>query len=100
VVIATPTPFHLSVAMEAVASGKHVLCEMPVALTLTEIERLKHEAERAGVIMMPVLNFRFTPNYVKAKSLIEEGSSGKGVAAAIKGCTGARLLATQRPADS
>ncbi len=100
VVIATPTPLHFSVAMEALANGKHVLCEMPIAPTLLEIERLKREAEKARVIMMPVLNFRFTPNYAKAKSLIEEGTLGKVVAASFREYIAAKLLAAQWPAGS
>ncbi|MBS7644945.1 MAG: Gfo/Idh/MocA family oxidoreductase [Candidatus Bathyarchaeia archaeon] len=99
-VIATPTPFHFPVALEALKNGKHVLCEMPVAPKLSEVEELKKEAEKAGVVFMPVLNFRFTPNYVKAKALIDEGAVGKVVAASFKESIGAKVLAAQWPADS
>jgi len=100
VVIATPTPFHFPVASEAIKNGKHVLCEMPIAPTIDEVNQLKNEAEKAGVILMPILNFRFTPNYVKAKSLIEEGALGKIVAASFKETIGAKMLAPQWPPDS
>jgi predicted dehydrogenase len=99
-VIATPTPLHFPVASEALKNGKHVLCEMPIAPRLSEVEELKREAEKAGVILMPVLNFRFTPNYVKAKALIDGGALGKVVAASFKESIGAKVLAAQWPADS
>ena len=33
-------------------------------------------ADKAGVTLMPSLTFHFTPNYVKAKELIDQGSAG------------------------
>jgi predicted dehydrogenase len=73
--LAVPTPFHYEMSMKAKGKGKHVLCEMPLAPRASEAERLGKEAEKAGATLMPVLNFRFAPNYVKAKELIDAGGS-------------------------
>ncbi len=99
-VVATPTPFHFPVVSEAIKKGKHILCEMPIASTISEVEELSSEAEKAGVILMPILNFRFTPNYVKSKALIDGGALGKVVAASFKETIGAKALAPQWPPDS
>lgn len=100
VVLAVPTPFHFDMAMKAIAKGKHVLCEMPLAPRVAEVERLGREADKAGVTLMPVLNFRFTPNYVKAKELIDAGKIGKPVAVSFREFIAAKDLAAQWPADS
>ena len=80
-VISVPTFLHPQFALDAMRAGKHVLCEMPLAPTMAEAKEVVSEAKKAGVVFMPSLNFRFTPNYVKAKALIERGSIGKPVAA-------------------
>jgi hypothetical protein len=72
VCIAVPTPFHYVYAEAAIKAGKHVYLEMPVAPTVAEIKKLKEMAAKAGVTVMPILNFRFTPNYSKAKELFDQ----------------------------
>jgi predicted dehydrogenase len=100
VVLAVPTPFHFDMSMKAIEKGKHVLCEMPLAPTANEAYQLTKEAEKAGVALMPVLNFRFTPNYVKAKELIDAGKIGKPMAVAFREFIAAKDLAAQWPAGS
>ncbi|MEM3041796.1 MAG: Gfo/Idh/MocA family oxidoreductase, partial [Nitrososphaerota archaeon] len=100
VVVAVPTPFHYKLVSEALAGGKHVLCEMPLTPTISEAERLGEMAEEAGVILMPDLNFRFTPNYVKAKELIEQRAIGKPLALTFSEFIAAKDLAAQWPYGS
>ena len=100
VALAVPTPFHYEMSMKAINKGKHVLCEMPLAPRVAEAQELGREAEKAGVTLMPVLNFRFTPNYVKAKELIEAGKIGKPTAVSFREFISAKDLAMQWPADS
>ncbi|MFX1520725.1 MAG: Gfo/Idh/MocA family protein [Promethearchaeota archaeon] len=100
IVVAVPTPFHYKLASDAIARGKHVLCEMPMTPTITESKTLGEEAEKAGVTLMPDLNFRFTPNYVKAKELIKQGVIGTPLAVTFKEFISAKELATQWPLSS
>lgn len=100
VVISAPTFLHRQIAVDAMRAGKHVLCEMPLAPTLEEAKKIVDEASRAGVIFMPSLNFRFTPNYVKAKELIKGGSVGTPVAAFYREFIAAEDLAQQWPPNS
>lgn len=100
IIIAVPTPFHYDVASEAIESGKHVLCEMPLTPTIEESERLREQAKETGVVLMPDLNFRFTPNYVQAKKLIDQGALGKPLAVSFSEFIAAKDLEAQWPANS
>ena len=100
VIVSLPTPLHAKASMAAIEAGKHVLCEMPLAANLEEADRLIEAAQKAGVILMPSLNFRFTPNYVKAKAMIEQGVVGKPACAIYREFISAKDLADQWPPSS
>jgi predicted dehydrogenase len=53
VVIATPPSSHALLGLQAIAAGKHVLVEKPMATTTTEAQSLLEAAEAAGVVLMP-----------------------------------------------
>lgn len=97
VVISTPTTLHFPVAMAAIEAGKHVLCEMPLAPSLDQADQMIEAAERQGVCLMPGLNFRFTPNYVKAKELLDRGELGNLMAVIYREWIPAKDLAKQWP---
>jgi predicted dehydrogenase len=52
-VIATPPSSHARLGMQAIAAGKHVLIEKPLATTSAEARLLVEAAEAAGVVLMP-----------------------------------------------
>ena len=56
--IVTPDAAHLPVALAVIASGRHVLCEKPLALNAPDAERMQAAAERAGVINMVNFSYR------------------------------------------
>ncbi len=100
VVIAVPTPYHYDMAMKAISKGKHVLLEMPIAPKIGQIKEIKAAAKEAGVTVMPILNFRFAPIYVKIKEMIKEGRIGKPIAVHYREFLPASALASQWPAGS
>ena len=100
VALAVPTPMHFDLAMKAIRKGKHVLCEMPLAPTIEQMRELQKSAEKAGVILMPVLQFRFAPVYVKTKEMIESGIVGKPIAIHFREFISAMSLAEQWPLGS
>jgi len=100
VVISAPTFLHHQIAMYAISSGRHVLCEIPMAVTMQEAKEMVDAAERSGVIFMPGLNIRFTPNYAKAKMLIEERSIGNPITVFFREFLAAEVLAQQWPPNS
>jgi len=100
VTLAVPTPMHYDLAMKAIKKGKHVLCEMPLAPTINQMRELQKAAETAKVIIMPVLQFRFAPIYVKTKEMIENGTIGKPIALHFREFIPAMSLAEQWPLGS
>ena len=99
-VVATPTRFHFNLVSEALANGKHVFCEIPLTPDVNESKQLIEIANESRVILMPDLTFRFTPNYAKAKELIDEFAIGKPISLNFCELIPAKDLATQSPSDS
>jgi predicted dehydrogenase len=100
VVLAVPTPLHFDLAMKAIAKKKHVLCEMPLAPKIEQMDRLESAAQKAKVLLMPDLNFRFAPIYIKVKEMIDSGTIGKPIALQYREFIPAASLAEQWPAGS
>jgi predicted dehydrogenase len=97
VIVSVPTHLHAEVSLAAIKAGKHVLCEMPLAANLEEADEVIAAANEAGVYLMPSLTFRFTPNYVKAKQMIQDGVLGAPTAMLYRELIPAKDLAKQWP---
>lgn len=74
--VATPGHLHHQVVLDALAAGKHVLCEKPLANTLEEAAEMVHAWRSAGTIGMVNFNYRKVPAVMLAKKLIDEGEIG------------------------
>ena len=64
--LCTPTPLHHLQAIAALKSGKHVICEKPMARTSVEAEEIVVAARAArskGVFFMPAMVMRFWPEW-------------------------------------
>ncbi|GAA2844102.1 Gfo/Idh/MocA family protein [Nonomuraea rubra] len=59
--VATPHAQHLQVAELAIAAGKAVLCEKPLAATVDDAEKMVRLAREAGVFLMEAMWMRFNP---------------------------------------
>ncbi|SHE59552.1 Gfo/Idh/MocA family protein [Alkalibacter saccharofermentans] len=80
VIICTPNDSHAEIAIAALNSGKHVLCEKPIASTKEEAQAMADAAEKArnkGIISMCAYQYRRIPAIELAKKFIDEGSVGK-----------------------
>ena len=77
VIIATPDQDHRQMAQDALESGKHVLCEKPLALTREDLEAIVRSARQSGKIFMVGQICRFTPGFQMAKDLIQKGTIGE-----------------------
>jgi predicted dehydrogenase len=100
VILAVPTPLHFDLSMKAILKGKHVLCEMPLAPKVEQMKKLEAAAEKAKVVLMPDLNFRFAPIYNKCKDLIGSGTIGRPIALHYREFIPATSLAEQWPPGS
>jgi predicted dehydrogenase len=75
--ICTPPYMHAEPAILALESGKHVLCEKPLARTGEEAKRMLRVAEKSGMKHMTGFNYRFIPAVSYAKKLVEDGFIGR-----------------------
>jgi len=74
--VSTPGDSHHDVVLAAIAAGKHVFCEKPLANSLAEAQEMLTAANNAGVINMINFNYRRVPAIQFAKKLIEDGKIG------------------------
>ncbi|MEV4446893.1 MULTISPECIES: Gfo/Idh/MocA family protein [Streptomyces] len=77
--ICTPGDSHAEIALAALAAGKHVLCEKPLANTVEEAEAMTEAAEAAfarGQMSMVGFNYRRMPATSLARKMVAEGRLG------------------------
>jgi predicted dehydrogenase len=74
--IATPGYLHHPMALAAAQTGKHIICEKPLANSLPEAKEMLQAAEKAGVKHYVNFNYRRVPAVAFAKKLIEDGRIG------------------------
>ena len=77
VYVATPQSAHLEVGLAAIAAGKHVLIEKPLALTAAEATLLVDAARAAGVFLMEAMWSRYLPQASVIRTLIADGALGE-----------------------
>ena len=75
--ICLPHYLHHRVVMEALAAGKDVFCEKPVATTMSDAREMVETAREKGLKFYVSLNQMFTPAHRKAKEMIEQDRLGK-----------------------
>lgn len=68
--ICTPNSEHMELALAAVAAGKHVVCEKPLATTGADASRLREAATAAGVVHAVPFVYRFYPTVREARARI------------------------------
>ncbi len=79
--ITTPTFLHHEQALEALASGKHVLCEKPMTRTSQQAREITETVEKAKGFFMPAMCLRFWPEWKWAKDAIDDDRFGRPLSA-------------------
>jgi predicted dehydrogenase len=77
VAVATPPRTHHAIVLEAVAAGKHVMCEKPFALSAAEGREMYDAAERAGVVHLLGTEWRFGTGQAQLARTIASGAIGE-----------------------
>ncbi|HSB10796.1 MAG TPA: Gfo/Idh/MocA family oxidoreductase [Blastocatellia bacterium] len=72
VYIATPNTKHTAIALEALARGKHVFCEKPMATSVEDARAVLEAASRTNTVFQVGHNRRFAPVYDLLKRLLSE----------------------------
>lgn len=70
--LATPTDSHVDLALAALAAGKHVLVEKPVALASADVARLAAAARASSRLVMPAFCMRFWPGWTWLLQVLAE----------------------------
>src|SRR5205814_2316748 len=73
----TPNHLHLEVNSAALAAGKHLLSEKPLAMTSEESARLVEEAEAAAVVAGVCFNYRHFPLVRELREELRSGGHGR-----------------------
>ncbi len=79
--ICLPTPEHRTATEAALAAGKHVLVEKPLALTLADADALVDAAAQTDRVVMVAHVLRFWPEYVELQRIVTGGDLGRPLSA-------------------
>jgi predicted dehydrogenase len=74
---ATPNNLHYAVNSAAIAKGKHVVSDKPLAMTADEAKQLRDQATKAGIVHAVTFNYRGNPLVQQARLAIARGDIGK-----------------------
>jgi predicted dehydrogenase len=74
--LTTPNHLHHAQVKQALAAGKHIVCEKPLALTSQESAELLELAESSGLVHCTNFNIRFYPQVQQARALVADGAVG------------------------
>ncbi len=77
VAVCTPDWLHAEHAVGALAAGKHLFCEKPLAITIDDCDRILRAWQSAGTRMMIGFNMRYAYFVVKMKELVDAGVIGE-----------------------
>ena len=73
VVICSPTDLHPDQAERSLRAGKHVLCEIPIATSLADTDRVLRAADESGKTLMVCHTQRFYSGLIEARRMIAGG---------------------------
>lgn len=76
VTITAPNKLHAQMTEDIAKAGKHVVCEKPLCMTLEEADRMIEVCKNQGVLLLYAEELFFTPKYVKAKEMADQGAFG------------------------
>jgi predicted dehydrogenase len=74
--VCTPNNTHMPISVAAMAAGKDVLCEKPIAVNAREAKRMVDTAEKGGRVLMVAQSARYTGQAQLVKKLVEKGRLG------------------------
>jgi len=82
--VSTPPALHVPQSLAALAAGKHVVCEKPLAGSLADADRLIAAEATAPGRVMPVFQYRFGDGLRKARHIIDQGLAGRAYLATVE----------------
>lgn len=83
VYISSTNEKHRPQALAAIAAGKHVLCEKPLAMTVAEAIEMVRAAEDAGLVFATNHHLRNAATHLAIRDLVAEGRIGRALSARV-----------------
>ena len=77
VYIPLPNHLHVEWTLKALEAGKHVLCEKPMALSVSEVKKIMQTSKKYRLKVSEAFMVKTHPQWIKAKNMIHEGKIGK-----------------------
>lgn len=74
--VCTPNPLHCEMTLAALAGGKHVHCEKPMACSYADAQKMIAAAKEAGKKLTVGLQWRYNPAPLKMREMVEKGELG------------------------
>jgi xylose dehydrogenase (NAD/NADP) len=71
-----PNALHAEWTIRAARAGKHVLCEKPIAVSVSEVDAIEKAAREAGVVVTEAFMYRHHPQTLQLKALVDGGAIG------------------------
>ena len=82
--ICTPRQLHFAQIQQALAAGKHVICEKPLVGSLAAVDALLAAEAASGRWVMPIFQYRFGHGLQKLKFLADAGLTGRAYLATVE----------------
>jgi len=76
VYIPLPNSLHAPWTLEAIAAGKHVLCEKPFASNAKQAAQVADAAQASGLVVMEAMHYRYHPLVRRLRELVTGGELG------------------------
>ncbi len=92
--IPLPNSLHCEWTLAALAAGKHVLCEKPIAANAQEAERMAQAASQADLVLMEAFHYRYHPLMARVQAILASGELG-----AVRAIETSMCIPLLRPRD-
>jgi predicted dehydrogenase len=74
--VCTPNNTHMQITIDALAAGKHVLCEKPIAMTGAQARKMVEAAKRGRRVLMTAQSMRYGGKSLFLKQVVDSGRLG------------------------
>ncbi|GIV77768.1 MAG: oxidoreductase [Litorilinea sp.] len=74
--IPLPNSLHHPWTLRGLETGKHVLCEKPLAANATEAAEMVQKAQQSGQLLMEAFHYRYHPLAARMKAIVDSGELG------------------------
>ncbi|MAY88982.1 MAG: oxidoreductase [Pseudooceanicola sp.] len=77
VYIPLPNTLHIDWTLKALDAGKHVLCEKPIAMAASDIDRLIAKSDETGLLAAEAYMIVHHPQWLRAREMLRDGAIGR-----------------------